>query len=168
MRPDHFRDFCGMIDFVRNGGFWTDENIRKHDDSSLNLIQISRFPDNVLMIHDGHHRAVATWLSGRTELREDEFYIQDWNYEDYDDINFDSGYLTPFDPRKEVRLCDLSEWKILVKDLQKGDIVDDSLNFFIRSAKASFCRKRKIWTVPDLAIKWNPSKVLKDMFAQPI
>ncbi len=43
-----------MILFINSGGSFTEKII------------LSQFPDSKLVIHDGHHRLCAIYLSGRT------------------------------------------------------------------------------------------------------
>jgi len=52
-----------MIDHVNGYGFWFQYIIDEFENKPANLISISRFPDGKMMIHDGHHRIVATYLS---------------------------------------------------------------------------------------------------------
>jgi len=114
-----------MVDFVNSGGFWTQDELIKYSKVSGNpccgLIQIHKLDDSFSVLHDGHHRMVATFLSKRDYLREDEYEIKSWPYLDpekktgYLDINHENGWYTPFDPRTHLRVADIKEFKQLAR-----------------------------------------------------
>ncbi len=103
------------------GHIFSLENLKKHHEwtkilHSAKLISIAKFEDGKLMIRDGHHRVLAIWLAER-ELHPDEYVIENWLYEDFMEISHQSiakGFVTPFDPRKEVRIADFQDYKISV------------------------------------------------------
>lgn len=105
-----------MIQFVRDGGFWTPDELTKYS-KEKNLtrvspsIAITRFEDGVEYLHDGHHRCVATWLGGRDYLRSDEYEMSSWSYEGYIELAPQNNWYTPFDPRIHVRKADFSSFK---------------------------------------------------------
>lgn len=129
-----------MIAFVRSGGRWKTEG---------NPIYISQFPDDTQMIHDGHHRCVATYLAERYELFEEEYVIKNWTYEEYDSIIFKNGYVTPHDPRTHVRLADFLVFKTKAFEIAKTD--EYLAKEYISANTHLFCRPRKIRSVKDLA-----------------
>lgn len=96
----------GMVRFVAEGGFFTLATLK-----DPRLISIVEFEDGRRFIHDGHHRIAAIYLAGRKELREDEFLLSQWTYEQYRDINLSLRWITPFDPRFQVRACDYEKYK---------------------------------------------------------
>ena len=75
------------------------------------LSAIARFPDDRMMIRDGHHRCLATYIGGRTYLRHDEYSVETYTYEMYAEINFEAGFVTPFDPHTEVRVPDFTAFR---------------------------------------------------------
>jgi hypothetical protein len=89
---------AGMIDYVKSYGTWSRESLKDHAESAghkhHSLIYIAKFPDGVEMIHDGHHRLIATWLAGRTFLHSDEYERHPWTYEAYNTINWEYKYVT--------------------------------------------------------------------------
>lgn len=97
-----------MLEFVRGGGRYDPETLRSRESGRTVPIVLNRFEDGKVFIHDGLHR-VATILAGRDPacLYDDEFRIDSYSYQDYNEINVEVGYLTPFDPRSEVRVADL-------------------------------------------------------------
>lgn len=110
-----------MIWFVKKNGFFTMEEIHRAApgpsyNSDTKLIQITRFEDGALYIQDGHHRITSIFLGGRDYLRDDEYEITDWKYEDYMTINFKMKWVTPYDPRKEIRMADYQYFKSRVFD----------------------------------------------------
>ncbi|HEX6985217.1 MAG TPA: hypothetical protein VF170_07560, partial [Planctomycetaceae bacterium] len=77
-----------MVRFARDGGTWTAATLSEFAEAHhlrrvSPVIQISRFEDGRAYVHDGHHRAVSTHLSGRGHLRSDEYELTDWRYEHY-------------------------------------------------------------------------------------
>ena len=93
-----------MIEFVKDGGFFSG-------------IEISRFPDNQDYIHDGHHRVVSIYLAGRDYLGDGEYIVGQWRYEQYMTPNYTLQFLSPFDPKTEVRIHDFSEYQDELKHL---------------------------------------------------
>ena len=78
-----------MVELVRKGNFFSKNMLLDKSDRLIEIAQIIRNPsDCVFYIHNGHHRCVAAYLGGRDSLREDEYYVKQWNYDDYKSINF--------------------------------------------------------------------------------
>jgi len=88
-----------MTQFVKNGGYFNGIEIAYCND-------IDRY-----FIHNGHHRCVSMYFGGRLQLRDSEFIVKQWNKSNYDEINFDVGYVTPFDIETEIRVGDLTDFK---------------------------------------------------------
>src|SRR5215813_11595598 len=111
----HKHQVVEMSWLVRDGLFWTQDVLCAHADKYHTLvprlIAIARFPDGRMMIRDGHHRCLATYLGGRAYLRHDEYRIEVYTYEMYAEINFVAGFVTPFDPRTEVRIPDFGSFR---------------------------------------------------------
>jgi hypothetical protein len=119
-----------MTDFVAGGGVWSLDVLRQYAArQSLPapaLIQLSEFPAEgggpaLLLVHDGHHRLVATHLAGRDFLLPQEYRVTRWSREDYRAVNFACGWVTPFDPRTHVRTADFAAWKRLVLEVARAD-----------------------------------------------
>jgi hypothetical protein len=111
----HKHQVVKMSWLVRDGLFWTRDVLRAHADKHHTpvpqLIAIARFPDGRMMIRDGHHRCLATYIGGRAYLRHDEYIVETYTYEMYAEINFEAGFVTPFDPRTEVRVPDFTAFR---------------------------------------------------------
>jgi hypothetical protein len=115
-----------MMDFVADGGVWNEGSLRQYAGVEQSLIQLSMFPPEpggspLLLIHDGHHRLVATLLAGRDFLHPDEFEVTQWTYADYLSINLSLEWVTPFDPRSQARLADFGAWKLHVLAIARDD-----------------------------------------------
>jgi len=115
-----------MTEYVRKGGFlnkgYLEEYAKKTNLPRVSpLIAISRFNDNKLYIHDGLHRSASVYNAGRIYLREDEYYITDWNYSQYLEIAPEHGWYTPFDPRIHVRTADFAEFKYDARERFKNN-----------------------------------------------
>ncbi len=113
-----------MVKFVKSGGFWTKRELQNYAPNSTEpMIQINKFSDGFLVLRNGHHRLVSTWLAGRFYLREDEYEVTHWPYSDpvnktgYLDICHKNHWYTPFDPRTHVRASDIKYFKVLAKDM---------------------------------------------------
>ncbi|MBM3226831.1 MAG: hypothetical protein FJZ47_23955 [Candidatus Tectomicrobia bacterium] len=138
---------------VRAGVFWTAETLqsyaRRHQAASPHPIAIAHFPDGRMMIRDGHHRCLATYIGGRGYLRHDEYKLEHYTYEMYAEINFEAGFITPFDPRTEVRVPDFTAFRQEVLRLYAHDPAEAEI--FIRQNKARYARPHRCSTLPQLA-----------------
>lgn len=106
-------------------------------------IYITKFEDGKLFIHDGHHRVLATLLSGRVCLNENEFEIHEWKYQDYINLNFSTPWYTPFDPRIESRLPDVFGFKFTIRQFIKQGKDENYIKGFIMENKNLFCAPKK-------------------------
>lgn len=144
-----------MIEFVRAGNFWTKENLSLF--AAINnqrppaTIEIAEFPDQ-LMVHDGHHRCIATLLGGRNYLREDEFHIKQWQYSNYQNPNLKTNWFTPFDPKLEVRKADFKQFKDKIWDISKEN---GEVQNFILANKVMYATTRIFFSLEDLAKNMN-------------
>jgi hypothetical protein len=143
----------GMIDYVKNGGRWQG-------------ILLCGFMDR-FFLDDGHHRTVATLLSGRDFFYDEEYVIGKWTYEDYLHLNIEKGWLTPFDPLHETRLPDLAEYKkkVAAKEIDFPTYSErdhpGSFTNFIKTTKFKnlYCEPRQFFGVDELAVSYDGSKV---------
>jgi hypothetical protein len=142
-----------MIDHVKDGGLWDRAYLssfaKANNLRQSPLIQISRFPDGLLFLHDGHHRSVASFLGGRKEYYPEEYQIKNWTYDQYSSINFDIGFVTPFDPRTQVRKADLASFKKKIKTLAAEN--QEYAREIVWLASKGLCEARDIY--------WEPRKI---------
>ena len=120
----HIRDFdlvLSMLQFTREGGIFLKENLKNQE---APLISISVFEDKLKYIRDGHHRTLSVWLSGRKYLKEGEYKLEDFKYSQFEEINLEKGWVTPFDPRTEVRIGDFVPFK---KSLENGETITERI-----------------------------------------
>ena len=117
-----------MLSFltVNGGKTWTMEIMqwycKEHPgEKDPSLIVITEFEDGTRFIHDGHHRVLAALIAGRNFLSDLEYVIWKFKYSQYMEINFDKGFVTPFDPRTEVRLADFGNFKKNAMELYSKD-----------------------------------------------
>jgi hypothetical protein len=137
-----------MLWHVLQGGGWTRQEIERHSANS-EPIQIVEFEDGCRMIHDGHHRVMASFLTGRT-LTPQEYIIVPMTYDRYRTPNFSIGFVTPFDPVTEVRIHDFMDFKkSVLHALAEGQM---EVAYNLMQLK-TFCRPRTIKTVAELAAK---------------
>ena len=118
-----------MIQFVQGGGFFTSNCLNKHPSRGKTspLIEITVFEDGKHFIHDGHHRAASILLGGRDFIDTTEYRIRNFNYENYLNPNLSAAWWTPFDPRVDVRLSDMTEYKKLMSQLIEQDTPSEVL-----------------------------------------
>jgi hypothetical protein len=83
-------------------------------------VKLSRTEDGCIYIHDGHHRLSAALLSNFpiSLLR---FEIVDFTYAQIAEINFDVGWVTPYNPRTHVRVHNLHIVKPYILALREFD-----------------------------------------------
>jgi hypothetical protein len=138
----HKHQVVTMSWLVRNGLFWTSDVLRAHADHHRtpvpHLIAIACFPDGRMMIRDGHHRCLATYIGDRAYLRHDEYVVETYTYEMYAEINFEAGFVTPFDPRTEVRVPDFTAFRQEVFRLYAHN--PDEAIAFVRQNKSRYAR----------------------------
>ena len=136
----------GMMDHIEAGKIFDLHSINKHkekigSDYGPKLIQLSRFEDGRIFIADGHHRILSLVLSGRENLYQEEYVLTDWTYWDYQQINLNQNWYTPFDPRREVRYPDYTQFKAAVDNLRKIS-EQDALNFIKNNNTLYKCRRQ--------------------------
>lgn len=149
-----------MVDYVFGGGRWTKEALQAYAlRNGLRAgpqILITLLPDGVKMIHDGHHRCLATLLAGRKYLDENEYATLVLTYEQYKEINFKVPYITPFDPMTEVRVPDWSPFK--VKALALAINSEDMARQYILAHRELYVRSRTISRLSEMAQKYKEGK----------
>lgn len=143
------RQIQDMVELVASNGRFNLGTLAAHNGADLRLINIARFEDGRHFIHDGHHRVAAIYLGGRKFVHANEYEISDWKYEDYLAINLDKGWITPFDPRTELRIPDYSAYKRYVLENLKTAGKESAIAF-ISMARSSYTRPRTMLTVQDL------------------
>jgi hypothetical protein len=151
-RLRHPKDIERMVEFVSIGGYYTESMLGQFaKNESLSrvspLIQIARFEDGKMYVHDGHHRAVSCWLAGRQEMPHDEYQITDWTYQQYLEISHENGWYTPFDPRIHVRTPDFNKFK---KEARQRFLESDHSQWINENVHL-FREDRKIITVEELS-----------------
>ncbi len=140
-----------MVDFLKNGGIWSENSLKLFSGKPQSLILIVVFEDGRLMIHDGTHRCLSAVLAGRRFLLEPEYKVENWSYTQYKNINFNNNWITPFDPLEELRIADLSSFKNKVYELKS---LEEKRNFILNN-KHEYCVKRNLFDVVDFSRKFK-------------
>jgi hypothetical protein len=139
-----------MVSYVKSGGSWSSDLPRfAHGQGPWTPILVARLPDGLLLLHDGHHRAVATHLGGRDWLHEEEFELTNRPYDDFLLPNLLNGWYTPLDPRTESRLAEYRLFKEEAVELARRDPAIAVA--FIEQNRARYACRRTIWRVSELA-----------------
>lgn len=133
-----------MIHFVREGGFFTNNCLSKHKNRTHQspLIEITLFEDGQYFIHDGHHRAASIIIGGRNFIDSTEYRIRKFTYDSYLHPNLEAGWWTPFDPKTEVRLPDMSEYKSIMRQLTNTEINAEIILEIIQKNRALYVEAR--------------------------
>lgn len=142
-----YRDGSGlreMVEYVRKGGQFT----------SKPLITLFRLDDDRLYIHDGHHRTMAIYLTGRTHLEPSEYCITPFSFEALQTVNFDAGFVTPYDPRSEMRLSDFRLFKDTARKHYEDKTLPNSERTameYIQSHRPLYCISHRPYeTIPEM------------------
>lgn len=131
-------EMARMHKFVAEGGYFTADALRKHNPLRHGLIALSQTEDGELWIRDGLHRITVIAFYHRP-LRADEYFIEQRSYVDYQTINLERTWVTPFDPRIEVRTPNFFDFKEeAMKMAQQG--IDPTE--FILANKHRYCVPR--------------------------
>ena len=93
--------------------------------------------------------ALATFLGGRPTLDEKEYEVKTWTYAEYLEINFAVGWVTPFDPRTQVRHADFAHWKKVIQEVALSDTARAIK--MIEEQKSSYLLPRLYSSVPQFA-----------------
>lgn len=146
-----------IIQFLisRNGKVILDKaTIEEHSGiGSYRPIKIVRFPDGVHMIHDGHHRCVALLAVGIHLITPAEYILEDKTYESYMQVNH-PVYITPFDPKLEVRKPDFYAWKRQVKLMCDLHGVQESINY-IWANRNEYAEPRRVWSLKGMSSQYE-------------
>lgn len=145
---DH-RQIVTMTEYVRDGGIFDADSLAAYSKQTgirmSPLIPVETFEDGLQFARDGHHRLVSILLAGRDFLYDSEYLIVLRTYQQYSEINLAVGWVTPFDPRTEIRKEDLSAWKNLVaqEKLREGATTHDVIKF-IRANRSAYSETRGV------------------------
>lgn len=143
--------------FVRNGGTFDKASLQTYDNARTGLIAISKVPSadpsnatrakdgHYYFIRDGLHRCCVISLS-RDHLRDGEYVIEDRAIEDFALPNFECGWVTPFDPRRQVRKNDFYDYKKRVLSMI-GNKSESEIFDYIFSHVADYCTERQWYTM---------------------
>lgn len=114
-------------------------------------IALTQTEDDLLYIWNGHHRLFSLWQAGVRGLPPDKVNIAHMTYAQLGSINFDKGYVTPFDPRKECRLEDFVAYKAEVIKRYQTYNYDQAIRY-ITSYTHKFRELREVRHIKDLYI----------------
>lgn len=139
-----------MVQFVKEGGVFDQASMEVFKKNNPNahlgpVVQIAEFEDGRQFIADGHHRIMAIYEAGRRQLHDSEYVIVKWKYKDYTDIHFESKWVTPFDPRLEIRFPDYLAFKKQVYEHLANS--QQSAIEFILANKHQYAVKRQYFSV---------------------
>tara|TARA_B100000614_G_C14562727_1_gene497777 strand:+ start:1896 stop:2477 length:582 start_codon:yes stop_codon:yes gene_type:complete len=144
-----------MMEHANKGGMFSMDVLQRYGGDVK--IQVRQFEDKKLFLHDGHHRTLGIWLSGRDFLFPEEYDLTSFRYADYTSPNFEVGFVTPFDPREEVRHFEFHSFKHEARELAKVSV--EQAMMFIEENRQRYSEKRSCWHVSQLANSLNRQRV---------
>jgi hypothetical protein len=108
-----------------------------------NKIRLAIFEDEKIYVRDGHHRCCAAHLI-KQELDPRDYVLERWDYRDWTKPNFDKGWITPFDPRTEVRFEDYTHFResYYFRNIEWSNLITSS----------HYKLPRKVWNLGELII----------------
>jgi len=132
--PQQLRE---LVQFVQAGGTFTG-------------ICVFGFPDQQMFLHDGHHRVLAVFLAGREQLLPSEYVVIRSTYEDINSVFFEKCFVTPYDPRKEVRLGNFGDFKQTALELFRQGKEAEARQY-IAEQRSTYSALRTMNTIAELA-----------------
>ena len=159
----------GMADFIRDGGVFDQKTLDEYARKSRSrckppLVQINKFEDDQLFLLDGHHRAIGILEGGREFFRTHEYNLLSYSYKDFTDIVFTwpngkwMGWTTPFDPREQVRLPDIKNFKDEVKRVYEQRSPDAAVSYIEKNPELYLVQRhdmiRPVDTIEQLRNMW--------------
>jgi hypothetical protein len=153
-----------MAEFVSQGGFFDLQSLdlfaEQHDQKPSPLIQINVFEDGSHVVMDGHHRCVSIWEADRHCLDDSEYQIHELTYGDFLNIDFEKGWVTPYDPRTHVRWPELRHFKnSVITCVELRD--EETARKFIRESRKLYSIPRTISTIEELHDVWKQTSGCK-------
>ena len=156
-----YEQFKRMVSFVRTGGLFNDETlgsyaIRHNLSKAAPRIEIARFEDNIMAVHNGHHRIMSIYFGRRDKtLRPSEFFIKEWRHKDYQDIVL-PYWVTPFNVMDELRIHELHDWKEEVRKYREFHGDEAVIKYILQNKSRYAYRRGSIYTVGDLSERMKP------------
>lgn len=149
---------ANMTRFLKTGGVFDEETLGsyaiRYGLRVCPLIEIARFEDGTMAVHNGHHRVISSFLArGNKKIYSNEFFIREWRYADYSETVL-PHWVTPFDVLKEFRIGDLSPWK---KEIHEFYVLHGEVKTveYIVENKAKYATDRYFYTVGDMVSRLN-------------
>lgn len=134
-----------MIEHVQNGGVFNrallDDWAYLCNKQPAPLVKITFFPDGLKLIQDGHHRIMSIYMGGRDHILPEEFVTEEWDYSNYLGVNPVRKWVTPYDPRLEVRLPDFKKYKELALEVYQASLEKDVFDGWPKDKADHFARK---------------------------
>lgn len=157
-----------MVDFVRGGNFFSSDKLdlfNRGNFKKSSLIALDCMEDDKLYVRDGHHRVFAIWLAGRDYLHETEYTIDKKLYKQYDSINLEKGWVTPFILSKHVRRPDFIDFKVWILSLYKiwPKERHAGIKRIIKESRKRYRIKRKHFKIEEFL---NEQSIALDRFIQ--
>lgn len=134
---------------------WTFKHFVRQFSRGVDIEKFGQIPvvvteDNCCYVWDGTHRITAAKFLG-IELPESLFSIYRYTYKDLESINFEKGYVTPFNPAIECRKS-FHDYKNFVLDMYKRNGPTETTRFIL-SNRDLYCEKRTSFTFSDMIPK---------------
>lgn len=143
------RDFNLVIDFVL-----------QYDSIHDKCISVMETEDGKLWIRDGHHRCTAIWIVNGN-IPKKYVKIEKFTYKEINEYNIYNRWYTPFNPIKECRKADTSNFKSIIKyyyslysDVKRRN---STIEWLIKNQPTQYKEKRKVLTIEDVFLRTKAS-----------
>eukprot|EP01114_Cavostelium_apophysatum_P020652 TRINITY_DN6981_c0_g1_i1.p1 TRINITY_DN6981_c0_g1~~TRINITY_DN6981_c0_g1_i1.p1 ORF type:complete len:253 (-),score=38.49 TRINITY_DN6981_c0_g1_i1:34-738(-) len=152
-----------MINYVAKGGLFDDQELRrykKEKHKETDRITLAKFerteqtiPHCCTYIWDGHHRVLAMYLGGRNYIDPSEYrIITNFRYDLTAKKHLSSGFVTPFDPREEVRLPGFYDFKKeALEEIRRHNWSESEIDEYLEKNASRYKRKREFSTIGEMA-----------------
>lgn len=119
-------------------------------------IILALLPDERLYVWDGHHRVAAIHLGGRDHLLPEEYSTMRCNFKFAQTVSFATWFLTPFDPRTEIRVPEFGSFKNEVAvQLKKKKKPEAEVVEYIMSNRQMYVLPRTFESVAEMVARMN-------------
>jgi hypothetical protein len=105
---------------IRSSQSFQELQSKMKDDSDFlrkNPVVLLQTEDGKYWVWNGHTRLAAYWALGFRKLIPEQYYVMKLTYAEVASVNFNVGYVTPFDPKDQCRAADFFEYKKVVRGL---------------------------------------------------
>lgn len=91
--------------------------------------------DNIFYLNDGHHEISAAIAYGLDTIPESNYNIMKVSLNQMLSVNFDIGWVTPYNPATHCRILDLTNFKKIAFEHKDIDFIYNNQNLYLEERK---------------------------------